>query len=92
MLFFLLVLKRFDKSFVMNGDHVVSNSGEYNVAGAKFDYRRMEGPFGLDKNRKEGVTEWITATGPITEPIYLMVFVRRLLSFNTFSLNFLLDP
>lgn len=67
------MLKRFDKSFIMNGDHIVSNSGEYKAAGAKFDYRRIDGPFNMDKNRKEGVTEWITATGSITEPIYLMV-------------------
>lgn len=71
------MLKRSDKSFVMNGDHIVSESGEYNAAGAKFDYRRMDGPFSANKDQKEGVTEWVTATGPITEPIYVMVNTKQ---------------
>lgn len=51
----------------------MSDSGDYAAAGAIFDYRRIDGASKPKKSENEGVTEWITATGPITEQIYLMV-------------------
>lgn len=65
---FIAVLKRADQEFIINGDHTVSDSDEYNAAGTIFDYHR------LDKNNSDGVTEWITSIGPTTEPVYLMVY------------------
>lgn len=51
----------------------MSDSGDYAAAGATFDYRRIDGTSKPKKNENEGVTEWITATGPTSEQIYLMV-------------------
>lgn len=75
--FFFLVLKYADQKYIINGDYTISPSGIYDAAGAVFDYRRVDIP---GKNttsngyRKfEGVTEWITSTGPIIEPVHLMV-------------------
>lgn len=61
----------------MNGDYEISPSGIYNAAGAIFDYRRIDIPAknttATGYRKFEGVTEWITSTGPITEPVHLMV-------------------
>lgn len=51
----------------------MSDSGAYVAAGAIFDYHRIDGTSKPKKTENEGVTEWITATGPITDQIYLMV-------------------
>lgn len=51
----------------------MSDGGSYVAAGATFDYRRIDGTSKPKKTENEGVTEWITATGPITEQVYLMV-------------------
>lgn len=48
----------------------MSKTGLYNAAGTAFDYHRIDE---LKDNRKAGVTEWITATGPTTESMNLMV-------------------
>lgn len=68
-----LVLKH-GHSFFINGDNIISDSGIYKAAGAVFDYRRIDDA--IDTNDENtGVTEWITATGPVREPIHLMVIV-----------------
>lgn len=54
----------------------MSNSGAYAAAGAIFDYHRIDGTSKPKNAENEGVTEWITATGPITEQVYLMVNVN----------------
>lgn len=53
----------------------MSESGAYVAAGAIFDYHRIDGTSKPGKTENEGVTEWITATGPINEQIYLMVIL-----------------
>lgn len=56
--------------YVINGENAMSKTGLYNAAGTSFDYHRIDE---LKDNRKAGVTEWITATGPTTESMNLMV-------------------
>ena len=45
----------------------------YKAAGAVFDYRRIDDAVEASDENAEGVTEWITATGPIREVVHLMV-------------------
>lgn len=73
------VLKR-DHSFIINGDNIISDSGVYRAAGSVFDYRRIDDAIETSDENSEGVTEWITATGPIKEAIHLMVEFLFLLS------------
>lgn len=54
---------------------MVSDAGVYNAAGAEFDYRRIDDAIESSDESTEGVTEWITATGPIKEEIRLMVTI-----------------
>lgn len=54
----------------------MSDGGSYVAAGTIFDYRRIDGTSKPKKTEHEGVTEWITATGPITEQVYLMVKLK----------------
>lgn len=71
-----IALKYSNQNFIINGDYSVSLSGVYEAAGAVFDYRRIDGLTNGSTQgyrKVEGVTEWITCTGPITEPIHLMV-------------------
>lgn len=71
-----LVLKSSDQKYVINGDFTVSLSGPYEAVGTIFDYRRIDGlTNGSSQGNKkiDGVTEWITCTGPTSEPIHLMV-------------------
>lgn len=65
-------------SFIINGDNAISDSGAYKAAGAIFDYRRIDDAIETSDENIEGVTEWITATGPIREPIHLMVRISLL--------------
>lgn len=69
------VLKR-DHEFIINGDNVISDSGVYKAAGTVFDYRRIDDAIETSDENIEGVTEWITATGPIREAIHLMVSAK----------------
>lgn len=62
-------------SFIINGDNSISDSGVYKAAGAVFDYRRIDDAIEASDENSEGVTEWITATGPLRETIHLMVNV-----------------
>lgn len=65
------VLKQSDDGkYLINGDYSLSHSGLYKGAGTTFDYRRIDE---LKSNKKAGVTEWITSTGPTTESLNLMV-------------------
>lgn len=57
---------------------MVSDAGVYNAAGAEFDYRRIDDAIESSDENTEGVTEWITATGPIKEEIHLMVLIADL--------------
>lgn len=68
------MLKR-DHSFIVNGDNIISDSGIYKAAGAVFDYRRIDDAIDTSDENTEGVTEWITATGPIREAVHLMVSI-----------------
>lgn len=72
------MLKTTDNRYIINGDFIVSLSGLYEAVGATFDYRRLDGLTNVSKqtgNQIEGVTEWITCTGPTTDAIQLMVRV-----------------
>lgn len=76
---FVLVLKDANQHYIINGDYTMSTSGIYEAAGTIFDYRRIDGLTNSSLSgyrNKEVVTEWITNTGPITEPIELMVIIR----------------
>lgn len=59
---------------MFNGDNVISDSGAFEAAGTLFDYHRIDGD-----HQHEGVTEWITAIGPIKESLELMVNPHNLL-------------
>ncbi|XP_032595100.2 thrombospondin type-1 domain-containing protein 4-like isoform X1 [Drosophila grimshawi] len=65
----LLVLRTGEQKSIFNGENEVSESGSYEGAGATFDYHRIDGV-----EQGEGVTEWITCTGPISEPVELLVY------------------
>lgn len=66
-----IVLRTGDQKYVFNGDNTISDSGTYEVAGAVFDYHRLDD--GHQQESSEGVTEWITAVGPILESLELLV-------------------
>lgn len=66
------MLKRSDE-YIINGDNTISDSGVYRAAGSVWDYRRIDDAIESSDEKTEGVTEWITATGPIREAVYLMV-------------------
>lgn len=76
--FLAAVLKRADHSFIINGDNKISESGVYNAAGTTFDYRRIDDAIESSDENTEGVTEWITATGPIRETIHLLVSLLKI--------------
>lgn len=67
------MLKQRDREFIINGDNVISDSGVYRAAGTVFDYRRIDDAIETSDENIDGVTEWITATGPTREAIHLMV-------------------
>lgn len=74
-LYILSVLKsNKNHEYIINGDY----SGLYEAAGTMFDYRRIDD----NRQKKEGVTEWITCTGPTTEPVNLMVSLRFIITFH----------
>lgn len=62
-------------SFIINGDNAISDSGVYKGVGAIFDYRRIDDAIEVSDENSEGVTEWITATGPLREAVHLMVSI-----------------
>uniref|UniRef100_A0A182IQK8 Uncharacterized protein n=1 Tax=Anopheles atroparvus TaxID=41427 RepID=A0A182IQK8_ANOAO len=71
-----LALKSADQRFFINGDYTISLSGHYSAAGTVFDYRRVDGlTNGSNSSFRhvEGITEWVTAPGPTTEPIQLFL-------------------
>ncbi|XP_030561294.1 thrombospondin type-1 domain-containing protein 4 isoform X1 [Drosophila novamexicana] len=65
----LLVLRTSEQKSIFNGENEVSESGSYEAAGTTFDYHRIDGV-----QQGEGVTEWITSTGPIKDPVELLVY------------------
>ncbi|XP_030384186.1 thrombospondin type-1 domain-containing protein 4 [Scaptodrosophila lebanonensis] len=67
----LLALRVPELEYVFNGENMVSESASYEVAGATFDYHRIDGV-----EQGEGVTEWITAIGPITAQLDLLVYTK----------------
>lgn len=74
-----------DKS-IINGEHTVSMSGIYEAAGATFDYQRIDGITNNSTSnyrKLEGVTEWITCTGRISEAIQLKVFLSFVLCIHS---------
>ncbi|XP_058815718.1 A disintegrin and metalloproteinase with thrombospondin motifs 7-like isoform X1 [Topomyia yanbarensis] len=76
-----LALKSGDhQRFIINGDYTISLSGFYQGAGTIFEYRRVDGlnNGSTSSFRKiEGVTEWITAPGPLLEPIELYLLSQQ---------------
>ncbi|XP_073823573.1 thrombospondin type 1 domain containing lonely heart isoform X2 [Musca autumnalis] len=68
----LLVLRTEDQKYVFNGDNTMSDSGVYEAAGAVFDYHRLDSL----QEQSEGVTEWVTCTGPIRESLELMIYSK----------------
>lgn len=72
-LLYSLVLKSDADKFILNGDFSITPSGIYDAAGTVFDYKRIDTPHSSSHKKIEGVTEWITAIGPTTEPLHLMV-------------------
>lgn len=74
-----------DHSYIINGDNSISDSGVYRAAGAIFDYRRIDDAIETSDENSEGVTEWITATGPIRESVHLMVRIRDIQHFSPYD-------
>lgn len=74
------MLRTEDQKYVFNGDNEMSDSGVYEAAGAVFDYHRLDSL----QEQSEGVTEWVTCTGPIRESLELMVRFELRSLFNTF--------
>lgn len=66
------MLKSDSQKYVINGDFSITPSGIYDAAGTVFDYKRIDTPANSHK-KVEGVTEWLTAIGPTSEPVHLMV-------------------
>lgn len=71
-------LKSTNGEYIINGNYTVSHSGPYDVAGTTIDYHRFDGNLKETHHpkRSDGVTEWITSTGPLFEPIHLMVRIH----------------
>ncbi|XP_033236343.1 thrombospondin type-1 domain-containing protein 4 isoform X2 [Drosophila pseudoobscura] len=68
----LLVLRTSQQKSIVNSESNVSESGSYEAVGATFDYHRIDGV-----QNSEGVTEWITSTGPIRDSLDLLVFGKN---------------
>jgi hypothetical protein len=51
----------------------VSQTGSYEAAGSVFEYNRIDSDSNQQDKRSDGITEWITSTGPLYEPVHLMV-------------------
>lgn len=68
-------LKSANSEYIINGNYTVSPSGPYDVSGTTIDYHRFDGNLKDTHHpkRSDGVTEWITSSGPLFEPIHLMV-------------------
>lgn len=68
-------LKATNGEYIINGNYTVSPSGPYEASGTIFDYHRFDGNLKETHHHKrsDGVTEWITSSGPLFEPIHLMV-------------------
>lgn len=75
----LTVLKRADQTSIINGNNRISESGVYDAAGTTFEYRRIDDAIESSDEDIEGVTEWLTATGPISESIHLLVILPSVL-------------
>ncbi|GLH11133.1 Uncharacterized protein GBIM_15974, partial [Gryllus bimaculatus] len=60
-------LRRQDGSYVINGNWGISWSGEYEAAGTRVTYRRQDA----------GLLETVTAPGPLTEPLDIMVLYQQ---------------
>ncbi|XP_041451857.1 thrombospondin type-1 domain-containing protein 4 isoform X2 [Drosophila obscura] len=65
----LLVLRTSQQKSIVNSESIVSESGSYEAVGATFDYHRIDGV-----QNSDGVTEWITSTGPIWDSMELLIF------------------
>ncbi|XP_023031562.2 papilin isoform X1 [Drosophila willistoni] len=69
----LLVLRTSDQKCIFNGENEISESASYEAVGSTFDYHRIDGV-----QHGDGVTEWITSTGPIREPLELLIYSKTL--------------
>lgn len=78
-------MKRSDQTFIINGNNRISENGVYEAAGTVFEYRRIDDAIDDSDENIEGVTEWLTATGPLSESIHLSVTFRPIfLKFEAF--------
>lgn len=62
------MLRTSEQKSIFNGENQISESGSYEAVGTTFDYHRIDGV-----QQGEGVTEWITSTGPIRDAVELLV-------------------
>ncbi|CAG9799230.1 unnamed protein product [Chironomus riparius] len=75
----LLALKSTEAKFIINGNYTSSPIGTYKIGGAKFEYFRLD-----EKNklvgsdlRNDSVTEWLTSSGPLYEPVHLLMLSQQ---------------
>lgn len=80
------MLKSESGKYILNGDFSITPSGIYEAAGTVFDYKRIDTAAKHNQKKVEGVTEWITAIGPTTDPLHLMV-TRKILIFDVDDSN-----
>lgn len=68
-------MKSTNGDYVINGNYTVSPSGPYEIGGTTVNYHRFDENLKETHHhkRQDGVTEWITSSGPLFEPIHLMV-------------------
>ncbi|BFF94988.1 thrombospondin type-1 domain-containing protein 4 [Drosophila madeirensis] len=65
----LLVLRTSQQQNIVNSESNVSESGSYEALGTIFDYHRIDGV-----QNSDGVTEWITSSGPIRDSLEILLF------------------
>jgi hypothetical protein len=74
-----IAMKSTDAKFIINGNYTTSPIGTYKIGGAEFEYFRLDEKnkvFGNDM-RNDGVTEWLTSSGPLFEPVHLLILSQQ---------------
>lgn len=72
-------LKSTESKFVINGNYTSSPIGTYEIGGTEFEYFRLDEKSKLigSNVRNDGVTEWITSSGPLFEPVHLLILSQQ---------------
>lgn len=65
-------MRKIDGTFILNGNWAINWSGEFEALGTKFSYHRED----------ENTAESITSSGPLAEPLDLMVIYNYLTQFS----------